>query len=676
MKSFSLADVKGRANLRSMSWFRWGPGPDWRARAGRALGIASGILVGCSGGVSQDVPHDAAVSCPADAPEYSVEFAEVSGRLTKNGVAWEPLPELQFVLRDGIADDSRYGRSALANGDGRFTARLPFGTHDVRVFMGSRTDLVSGVVPQGLVVNGPAYWEIDFETVLVSGEVRLAGAAFPGAESNRGSVCLGEAAGDRNSFCATLSGGAVASYSLEVPRGRVYEMTWVRGDSLPSDAPLNDVPYGQQSFAVRAFDRDTVVDLDVSAPSLVLTGRVSSEGSELSELTPRPDGFVQLGPMTIELAEQGESTFQIRLLSGTYSAVVYLFDANGAFRALQPCPSQGCAFSSDTEWPLDVVTTRSAVVEGTVDFVDAAGQSLPPLAASEGELWLELVPDGALALPHGGSGTYIVPADRARGFRHESVAFGTYRVSYRHGDFGSGPFGIFRFDGVLVVDREHVTWRQSATVVPAVIDVTVDQGPMPDDSLLEGEPRGVLFFSEESSTLPPGTDGVSLPLGETGPARFERSMLKGRYRTFVRSQTSYGRTHLRGLEQDVLPIGQLDLGVVELGAASNTAAPTEVSFDLKVRDVSLSVQHTDSLAFTPASPETMISLTSENGKHPFWVHPASVGGQVNLRVYAGCYSVAALPSDLPHYPDRDAHEQEVPVGRLCTCEKAASLPMR
>lgn len=617
-----------------------------------------------------------ATSCPADAPEYSVQFAEVSGRLTKNGLAWEPLPELQFVLRDGIADDSRYGRSALAKGDGVFTASLPLGKHDVRLFMGGRTDLVTGIVPRGVEVDGPVHLDIDFETVLVSGEVRLKGAAFPTAESNRGSVCLGEAAGDRNSFCAPLSGGSVASYSLEVPRGRVYEMSWVRGDSLPSDAPLNDVPYGQQLFANRAFERDTVVDLDVDAPSLVLAGRVSSEGSELSELTPRPTGFVQVGPMAIDLVDHGESTFQLRLLSGSYAATVYLFDAMGAFRALQPCPSQGCVFSSDTEWPLDVVTPRTAVVEGTVDFVDVAGRSLPPLEASEGELWLERVPDGAAQLPHGGTGTYIVPADRARGFRHENVAFGTYMVSYRHEDFGSGPFGVFRFDGVLVVDSEHVAWRQSATVVPVVIDLTVNDGPVPNDSLLEGEPRGELFFSEESSTFASGTDAVSLSLGETGPVRFERSMLKGRYRTFVEATTGYGRTHVRGLAQDVLPMGRLDLGLVELPAASNTAAPAQLSFDLKVRDLSLSVQHTDLLAFTQTSKETMISLISENGKHPFWVHPASAGAHVTLRVYAGCYSVSALPSELPQYPARDAHEQEVPVGRLCTCEEAASSPMR
>jgi hypothetical protein len=643
----------------------------WAVGGGLAFGA------GC-GGVSRDAPHDTPIdmppdpplSCPADVPDYSVQFAEVSGRLTKNGVAWDPPPELQFVLRDGVEDDFRMGRSALPRGDGAFTARLPLGTHDVRLFM-SRTALVNGIVPKGVVVEGPVGLDIDFQTVLVSGTVSVAGSSFPAAESNRGSVCLSEAAGDRNLFCAPLSGGSVASFSLEVPRGRVFEMSWSRGDSLPSDAPLNDVPYGQQAFAVRAFDRDTVMDLDVDAPSLVLTGRVSADGTPLSELTPRPGGFVQIGPMTINLTEQGESVFQVRLLAGTYDSVGYLFDADGAFRAFLPCPSGSCALSADTELPLDVVTARTAVVDGTVDLVDLAGESLPLSAGSGGEIRFDLLPDGSATLPHGGATSYLASVDSARQFRREGVPFGRYAVSYHHGDFGAGPFGAFQFDGVLVVDRERVTWTRSATVLPAVIDVTVNHGAMPDDSLLEGEPRGKLFFTEESSPYPLGTDAVTLSLGETGPARFERSILKGRYRLFVAANTGFGRTHIRGLNQDVLPVGQLDLGLVDVGTGSTAATSAQLSLDLQVRDVSLSVKHTDLLPVSPLEPETMVSLTSEVGKHPFWVHPAAAGAQVDLRVYAGCYSVAAFTTELPHYPDRDGHESEIPVGRLCTCDDAS-----
>jgi hypothetical protein len=609
------------------------------------------------------------VACPSDVPTYAVEFVDVTGRLTKNGVDWAPLPTLQFVLRDGVDDDNRLGQAALSAGGSVYQASLAPGTYDVRVFMPGPI-MLNDIVPGGFEVSGgPTELDIDFQTVVVSGAVSFAGGAFPAQENDRGRVCLLEVAGDQNRYCQTISGGSAATFAIEVPRAGVYRPSWSRGGQLAADAPLNDLPYGEQLFPARSFAADTTLDLDVNAPSLVLRGSVASEGIPLSELTPRPDGFVELGPVVIDFSEQqGQATFQIRLLAGTYSSTVYVFSPAGAIRPLLPCPASGCVFSGDTDWPLDVVTPPTAVVQGTLDFVDLAGEAV---AESEfgggGEILLTRVPDGPTSV-FSGTGKFVSHVDAARQFRLEGVPFGNYSVAFRRGEFAPGPFGIVRFDGMLLVDREHVTWQRAATVVPVNIEVTVNGDTMPDDTLLEGEPRGELLLTEERHDEPLGyDDGVRLPLGETGPARFERWMLKGQYRVGVSAQTGLGRTYRRGLEEDVLPIGRLELGTISVGSTASASVPEQWSFDLAVRNVSLRVQNTELLASTPNKMSTVISLTSRDGGHPFWTHLPPSDTEVSLRVYAGCYKVAALLSSAPHYPDFDAHEAEVPVGTLCTC---------
>jgi hypothetical protein len=588
---------------------------------------------------------------------------EVSGRLTKNGVGWDPLPELQFVLRDGIEDDSRYGRSVVSLGGGAFKISLPRAIYDPRLFFG-RTQIVNEIVPGGLKVSGPTELDIDFKTVVVSGEVSWAGGAFPPGESNLGSVCLRETEDDSNNYCAEVSRGSPATFAIEVPRGRVHEISWSRGGSIASDAPLNELPYGQQTFEVRAFDQDTTVDLDVTAPSLVLTGSVASDGTPVSELTPRPMGFIEVSPVTINLAETGPSTFQVRLLSGTYSPLAYLIATNGAFQVLKPCADAGCVWSKDTDLKLDLVT-RTAVVAGGIEFVDVEGRPVPASTIGAGGLVrLEPVPAGATAPPATPApGALVEFADAAQQFRFERVPFGSYSVSFSRSSSGAGAFGIYRFDGVLLVDREEVSWRQAATVASTVIEVTVNRAPMPDDAELEGEPRGELTLFEYGRKDPRNVNGVRLQLGETGPARFEQLLLQGRYRATLSAQTALGRTHLRGLKESVLPFGRLDLPSFQVDGT----APT-LSFDVAVREVSLSVRNTDLLAHADLKANTVVSLTSADG-HAFWVHPEAPDAQVSLRVYAGCYKVAALPTEVPYYPDSDAHEQEVPIGTLCTCDQ-------
>lgn len=366
----------------------------------------------------------------------------------------------------------------------------------------------------------------------------------------------------------------------------------------------------------------------------------------------------------------------LKLVPAIEDPLVYVSGPNFSSRTLRPCPKVGCVLSKDTEWLLDLSESQRGTVEGTIDFVTLAGEPLPQSASDGGgTLRLDLLPEApgtvVLATPAFG-GSYTTELDQRYHFRLEGLPFGTYAVSYQWLDPVAGPIGTFRFDGALVVDREQVSWRQSATVAPVVIDVTVNGEAMRDDGKLEGEPRGVLLFSDPSEGSVDGPNALRLELGETGPAHFEKQLLVGRYNASVYSYTGFGRTYLRNLEQDVLPVGQLDLGAIDVAALASGPAPTRLAFDLKVHEVDFDVRGTELLTTSAMAPQVVVSLNSDSGQ-PFWVHAPNEDASLRLRVYSGCYSVAALTSGFPHYPIWVGPREEVGLGNLCTCD-AAPMP--
>jgi hypothetical protein len=273
---------------------------------------------------------------------------------------------------------------------------------------------------------------------------------------------------------------------------------------------------------------------------------------------------------------------------------------------------------------------------------------------------------------HGVQTSYTARVDETFHFRATDLPYGTYAVRFDGLDLPSAPAGSFRFDGTVTVDRGVVTWSGAAPLVPVVIDVKVNGQPMVDDTLLSTtvvmEPRGALVFSRDEDTR------FTLSLGETGPARFERLMLPGRYQAAVDSRTYYGRTFIRGYEQDVLPSGRLELGFVDVGAHAVAAGsgPVRLDFDLPVRVVRVRVAGAE-LVTTSGESHALVRLTSDAG-HPFWaVYPAEADN-VPVRVYGGCYAVHVLPSMAPYYPDSPRIDGVARVGDLCTCDAPGGTP--
>lgn len=645
------------------------------ASGGKAAGGRASGGTTAAGGRASDggAAPDGGMACANEAASFAVEFAEVTGRVTKNGAPWIPLPGLQFVPREQRGLTIGRGRAVIDHGDGTYTASLPRGAYDLRLFLPGPV-LVADVQPQAVSVSGPTEVDIEFPMVRVSGEVLFAGAAFPAGANDRGKLCLRGIDGDTNQFCSTLAAGTGAAFSLEVRTGRSYEVVWSRSGALSTEAALEDVPYGEQRFGTRSFERDSTLSVDVDTPSVVVSGSVAWDGIPLENLSPRPTGYLQFGPLMVNLLEQGPATFQARLLAGTYAPLVHLTVSGAAGRTLKPCDEPGCALSEDTEWVLDVTPSQpTAVVEGTVDFVDAAGGLLaPPPGDGGGTLQLELwpAPRTAVQEPMAYQGKYTVNLDGAYHFRREGLPFGTYTVSYQRADPVSGPVGTFYFEDALLVDREQVSWRQAATVTPTTIDVTVNGERMRDDGKLEGEPRGELLLADGSrEDIVSGPNALRLNLGETGPAHFEVLLLNGRYDASISANTNFGRSYARNLEQDVLPNGQLDLGPVDMNADANGASSGHLAFDLEVHELSFTLENTELVRNSTPMRSTMLAvLSSEVGAHPFWVPNPSAGAEVRLPVYSGCYAVSALPSDFPHYPVLEGAYEGVQVGELCTCD--------
>jgi hypothetical protein len=619
-------------------------------------GVAFAACRGGSGGVAGPSTALCSGAQPA-APTFAVVTAEVSGLITKNG---QPLSEprtIAFAARDG--GSNRFWWNVTTDDAGAFSIALPEGVYDVQA---SREGLSGGVIRSGFDVRGPTTFRHDFDAVVVSGSVRLAGQPFPVEDTGPGALCIATTGTDAMNLCTVLP--AEATFSLEVPRRRAYEISWNRSGEVANTVMPGRIPYGRQSFGIREIAGDTVLDLNVDAPSYVVRGQILVDGG-----APPEGAQLWIGGLTLTLDGAGPPTFALRLMGGRYAPLVLLPSLGVELRYWPACHDQGCLVAGDTDWSIDVTASAQpvAVVDGTLDFVAPPGHALAPEpGTSVGTVVLELLspaPSSVPSLGFHGSPSPSVTVDDQLHFRVQNVAYGTYAVRFEGYPIPTTPGGSFTFAEPLVVDRAQVAWTQAAPLVPVVIDVTMNGRRLPDDTQLDDQPRGKLVFSAG-----PGSNATSyeLDLAETGPAHFERLMLPGRYQVAVHAQTYLGRTHLTGYGQDVLPVGHIDLGEVEVAAGTQATQP--LAFDLSVRDAELRID-SSAAAVAAGQVHTMVLLGSEQG-HPFWTKvPAAGDGPVKIRLYSGCYTVDVYGSDLPGYPERGRLVGQTRVGNLCTCDR-------
>lgn len=615
--------------------------------------MAGAGLVGCGGRPAFPSPSPETCATDPGPTSFTLTRAEVTIVVTKNGGLWEVSPTLQLASADPdlLEDTYRPSWTATSVGNGRYSVAVPVGTYDVRMNGG---DGLVGTLAAGVRVDGPSSLAYDFQTVMVTGTVRFRGGSFPPEPGASGSICFyGPAL-----HCADLGGGATFAY--ELVRGASYEVSWSHGGRVDSGAPTSLVPYGSQELGARTFDRDTAIDLDVDAPSVVVQGQVTVDDAGVTlpvELS--------IGPLVVSFAEGSAGRFSVPLLAGTYLPTFYLPTATGfVYRAWPGCAAGGCQVTADAEWVIDVDTTPPrGTVEGTIDFAVAPGSSVPAVSGQDlGSIVLR--PSEGASAPFHGSGFLVTHLDSAARFTLTEVPYGTYAVSFGGFPLQSTPGGLHAFEATLVVDRARVTWAGSVPLVPVVVDVQVNGRPMADDSLVDGETRGALLFSRPGDD--PVTYGYALDFGETGPARFERLMVPGRYQVAVDSAGNLGRTHRRGYSQDVLPVGEHDLGVVEIAAAAGAQGPARLAFDLRVTDARIQISGADLIA--PSRPPfTMVRLVS-GPNNLAWTEIPDGGGSVSVRLYSGCYGVDVYATDLPGYPNLTPPGQMARVGRYCTCD--------
>jgi hypothetical protein len=597
------------------------------------------------------------------ATSATVQRTDVTVRLTKNGSPWLPAPTLQLVGTD-IAltpDENRPYWTGISDGQGNYSLSVPPGRYDVLMNGGGG---LRGVLAAAVDVQRPQALVYDYQTVRVSGAVRFAGGPFPAESGTKGTVCL-DGPGTVASFCAALPQDG--TFALEVPRGDGYEMSWSRGGTVPSTAALSAIPYGTHVFGTRSFDQDTTLDLNFDAPTVVLSGRVSVNGGALPAAAQ-----VFIGPVIVTMADASTSSFAVRILPGSYMPMVYV-ETSSVLGYWSPCAGLGCALTADAEWLIDIPTTArpSAVVEGTLDFVTPPGRSLALQAGDVAGIVTLMrlsAPAEADLGVHGGATAHQASVDSAFRFRLEGVGYGTYAVRFGGAWSAASPGGLFDFDGVLVVDRERVTWTGAVPLFPAIIDVKVNGRAMPDDSMLEGQPRGTLVMSLDGREQ--SDDRFVLDLAERGPARFERLMAAGSYRVAVESWTNLGRTHLQGHKQDVLPVGRHDLGSIEIaGPGAGPVQPASFVFDLQVRGARLQIQGADLVKAT-ASGHTMLRLFKADAKDLTWAElPGDGGGAVTLPVYSGCYILDVFGTDLGGYPTWAQFQGTTRLGSYCTCDQ-------
>ncbi|MEO8213661.1 MAG: hypothetical protein ABI560_10730 [Myxococcales bacterium] len=600
----------------------------------------------------------------ADGPsasQFAVRTAEVTVHLTKNGKVWTPEPTLQLRGTNARVE-SLYDQpiwSAAGDGQGTYSVTVPYGTYDVLMNGGGG---LAGSISRGVAVNGPTVVTSNYQTVTVSGLVLLRGGVFPFEEGGPGSICARSTTPDDSiNVCSELN--RAGSFVLTLPRARLLELTWSRGGRMANTAPPGQVPFGSQVLLTSSFDGDEVLQLDINAPSLILSGRVSVDGGSRHlpvELT--------VGPVTLMIADDAASSFAVRLLAGTYSALLIAPGGiPGHTGFWQACPAAGCSFTADAEMIVDVSSAPPAppptgVVEGTLDFAPPPGSSLALTPGqSAGQVILRSVL-GTLGTPHYPFVAQISVDGNLR-FRLQDVPYGTYAVRFEGSTGSSAPGGFIEL-GMLVVDRAQVAWTETVPLVPVVLDLTVNGKVMSDDSLRDGEQRGDLVFSDPAGQMAGWRYVVDL--GESGAARFERLMIPGRYSAIVRTWKYLGRTHREGYAQDVLPTGELNLGVVEIADHAPETGFLTLPLDLAVRRAR--IQITDGARVTGGPPKhTMVRLTDDAGSYS-WGEVPTDGGPVELDLYRGCYDVEVFGSELAAYPSSLDFQGLTRLGIHCTCE--------
>ncbi len=507
--------------------------------------------------------------------------------------------------------------------------------------------------------------DLFFSARTLQGEITMNGETMP-PDRPDGRVTRGwvrfvdKASGTELNLRLPPEGPAV--YSAVLPADRAYDVVWITSgfedqtphaeDPLPPGAAVIS-ELSPSDSGLRNFDVQTIeVSGEVTANGATLPDDGLLDGMPRAVLEFRPAGFGLVS--RVSLGEQGSGRFSVTLTPGDYEiGLLTGSSANqDALRSIirwEACEDQGgtCAVQQSEKLNIDIPEgliagappqSSQTAVEGQVALLgpwkdlqaDLAGGEVMFLSRETGaQVLASLLDDGRFSV-RAPPGRYDL---LLRG-RQGRSSWGAASAS----ELGSTPVPLTGVtvlgDGVLI-QGEAQTLNLSAEAVHLTGEVLINHELMNANGQV-GE-RGRLELSVASDTeASPLFSKIHLFFGREGPASWSVLILRNRYS--ARLSTLDSSRGIHPLNQDVLPVGELSLGELDLSASALTRS---VLYDVGVHRLQGSLRIEGPL---PSVGDQSLGVRFNNDAvgDGFLAEIAASGEEFEVLVFAGEYRASLV----------------------------------
>jgi hypothetical protein len=469
--------------------------------------------------------------------DIRVPAVRINGRFLLDGAPFpaNPLQLANFFLRNARTGDEVYlGLSANLEYD----LQVVPGIYDLHYEHKVGEELPineNAVLAAGIEIDADRTLDVDVASVLVQGDITIAGAAPPGSAIENGELFLRDArSGAVSKIGETMNG----TYAVRLIPGE-YDVLYSR------KAGASIVPWNTLGLVEPGIDIGASGILDIDIPRVELSGQITLNGEE------PPASAYENGHLLLrDRATGGESylgqtrygAYEARLIPGSYDLFYELAAGGGSDvpRNQKGLLAAGLRIQEDTVLDVDIPVV---VLEGTLTL---NGGPFPNSAIENGEL----------ALRRGEDRVYV--GETMYGAYVARVLPGAYQILYsRKAGASAVPYNVDAVIGEVTVEEDH-SFPIDIHTVTVHFDVRLDG----EEIVLARGEQASLFLREVG-------DGSTVPLGEIYPEA-QAIVIPGSYQAYYAYEKG---THLpRNEEAAVGPVlrlaedsqRDLDIPVVEV----------------------------------------------------------------------------------------------------------------
>jgi len=473
---------------------------------------------------------------------FDAKTLRLSGRVLLNGL---PMPN------DTKLDGQSRGRLRMRNLETQDDYQIEFGetgpvSYSITLFSGRYNAYVEGnystlqsvlpsarqmLVYKDLVLTTTTTRDFDARVITLSGTVTLNGETMPNDTKldgqSRGRLRLRsvETGGD---YDFDFGETGPVNHTLQLFAGQ-YDV-FVHGNYATLQSVLPD---GQDMLVLKGFALTANTKRDFNAKTLTLSGKITLNGATMpsdTKIDGISRGYLRLRNMEtlndykIELGETGPVNYTQTIFAGLYDVFIH-----GNYDVMQSTLPSNRDMKVQTGLALTATTTKdfdakTLTLSGNVTLNGAVMPNDTLLdSQSRGFLRLrnvETLEDTDIDIGETGPVNYS-----------KRIFSGLYDV-YIHGNYDT-------LQKVLPSNRDMLlqkglalttstTQAFDAKTVTVTGRVTLNGATMPNDTIVDGYPRGQLRFRNIETLIPSGNQ-YDIPLGETGPVTYSQKLFAGAY---------------------------------------------------------------------------------------------------------------------------------------------------